>query len=256
MFGLERRRAAVGAGGAAWVAAALWLAAPKALAQPFDPPAQTNVRERIAGSLLSAPGAPAPAAGDQLLAFFNDTLIGVHTFTSDQEDPRAFELLLVGDDPNTEVVEGPRRGQQVQLRFFDASTNFVRTDVAALNEDGEVFNLTFQGQEVIAITDPDGNPLPIPIDLTPRRTLDAVIGQSAGAPGGGGGGGGQDGGAGGASFDVDGDGKVTRRDAAVVLRLVIGARRAVSDEEAARADVNGDGVVDTRDAVAILKSRR
>ncbi len=244
---------------AAWaVGAAVATAAPVA-AQPFDPPAQTNVRERIAGSLLSAPGAPAPAAGDQLLAFFNDTLIGVYTFTSDQEDPRAFELLLIGDDPNTEAVEGPTRGQPVQLRFFDASTNFVRTDVAALNEDGEVFNLTFQGQEVIAITDPDGNPLPIPIDLTPRRTLDAVLGKSASGSGGGGGApstGSPGAGTGGASFDVDGDGKVTRRDAAVVLRLVIGARRAVSDEEASRADVNGDGVVDTRDAVAILKSRR
>lgn len=238
-------------------ALALALAWP-ALGQPFSPPPPTRVRERLAGSLLSAPGAPAPEAGDQLLAFFQDTLLAVHTFTSDQADPRSFELLVIGDDPNTPAVEGPRLGQAISLRFFDVSTNFVRADVAALNNDAEVFNLTFQGREVIEIVDDQGNPLPIPIDLTPRRTVDALLGAKAsdggGAPGGGGASGG--GGAAAASFDVDGDGRVTRGDAVVVIRLVIGARGAVSAEAASRADVNGDGVVDTRDAIAILRSRR
>jgi len=240
------------------VACCVWTAT----AQPFDPPATTSVRERITGLLMSGPGAPAPEPGDQLLAFFNDTLLGVHTFTSDQADPRSFDLLVIGDNPNTQEVEGPKVSQPLSLRFFDASTNFVRTDVAALNTNGEVFNLTFQGRAVIEITDTNGVPLPIPIDLTPRRNLDALIGGDAAKVGGAGGkvvtgAKGKSGASGGsAAFDVDGDGKITRGDAIIVIRLVIGARRAVSDQAASRADVNGDGVVNTKDAIAILRSRQ
>lgn len=223
---------------------ALLLGAP-ALAQ-FDVPAGTSIRERIAGQLLSAEGAPAPEPGDQLAAFFDGTVVGVFSYT-DEDTTRAFELLIFGDNPGTPgIVEGPSRGDRVEIRFFDSSANQIRTDVVVENPNGERFNYRYAGEEVPPILDD----LPIPIDLTPTQNLNFRVGVAAG---GGGGGGDDDDPAG--DYDVNGDGEINTRDAALVLRIVSGASRGVGSDTIARADVNNDNVVNTADAIAILQNR-
>lgn len=223
---------------------AVWLAglaaaavSPAALGQ-FGVPASTNVRERLVGKLLSAEGAPRVASGDQVGAFFDNTLVGVFTFSDSDE----FSFVIFGDNPNTATKEGPAAGDAVQFRFFDASTNETRTDVQAENLQGERFNFRYQGVEVPPLDD-----IPFPIDLTPTRNINLRIGVSQG-------GGGDD-----ADrlnkYDVDGNGKVDEADAAMVLRLVLGAGRGVSEDVLDAADVDGDGRITTRDAIEIMRNK-
>lgn len=221
---------------------ALVLATPSARAQ-FEQPGQSSVRERLTGEMLSAEGAPTPEAGDQVAAFFQGEVVGLFTFTSETSG-RQFSFVVFGDNPSTSEVDGPRQGDRVEFRFFDSSANQVRTDIRVENTQGEAFNYRYGGEEVPPILDD----LPIPIDLTPTRNINLRLGVQ---PGGGGGGGGEPSG----DFDVNGDGTVDKRDAALVLRIISGASRGVSSSVVARADVNGDGVVNTQDAIDILRNR-
>lgn len=210
-----------------------------ALAQ-FGTPGTTNVREKITGKLLSAAGAPTPAAQDQIGAFFNNQLAGAFTFTGTSTD---FSITIFGDSPSTaNTVEGPKAGQPVEFRFFDVSSNQTISGLRVETVQGEAFNYTYGG-ELVEI--PDG--LPFPIDLTPNRNLNLRIGAS-----GGNGGGNEDPKD---KYDVDANGVVDEMDAAMVLRAVIGARRSLSDDELARIDVNEDERVDTADAIEILRNR-
>ncbi|GAB4550670.1 MAG: hypothetical protein Tsb0013_12500 [Phycisphaerales bacterium] len=245
----------------------------EALAQ-FNTPGSTMFRERITGELREGgEQAITPEAGDQIGAFFQDEIVGLFTFTDGSRD---FSITLFGDNPNTEVVEGPDRGDRVVFRFFDGSTNQT-LDLTVLNPQGEAFNFTFQGVEVIDVPG-------LPIDLTPTRQFDLRAGAPTGGGGGGGGGGGD---APGGGMDINGDGRMDVRDAAIVLRALGGAVRpgsrafrdlgiAVSysdgdgreaetgagvielsaDDLLSRCDVNGDGLVTSRDAVMILTSGR
>lgn len=209
-----------------------------AMAQ-FDIPLATSVRQRIAGELLRADDAPIPEPGDQLGAFFAGELVGVFTFTT-QTVGTQFSLTIYGDDPATAVTEGPRPGASVEFRFYDSSTNDVRTDLRTENLVGEAFNYRYGGDEV-----PDGfEGLPLPIDLTPTLAMNlrlgaAPIGETVSS----------------LQLDVDGNGIVTTRDAAIVLRIVSGASRGLSADQISRADVNADGVVTTADAIEILTNR-
>lgn len=226
--------------GSAAVLASL-LASGQAFGQ-FGTPGSTNVRERLTGNLLSAEGAPTVASGDQLGAFFNDQIVGLASFTSGN----GFSIVIYGDNPaTTAVVEGPRAGQAVQFRFFDASANQTRTDLRVENLEGEAFNYRYGGEE---ITIPDG--IPIPIDLTPTRNLNIRLGVSSG---GGGGGGGDDDPK--AKYDVDGNDRVDSADAAMILRIVTGVSRGISDEVRERADVTGDNRIDTSDAIEVMQNR-
>lgn len=220
------------------VIAALAAASP-ALAQ-FNVPATTSVKERIAGTFVESTGAPTPAAGDQIAAFYANEVVG--RFVVETDANREFELIVYGDDPDTALVEGPRRNQRVTFKYYDASSNQT-IDLDVLNTGGEVFNFSYQGEDV--------PPLPVPLpglDLTPTRNLDLRV---AGSDGGSGGDGTTDPGV---KYDVDADGKITIEDAAQILRLVSGAA-VVSADVRKRADVNGDGKVTTADAVEVLRNR-
>ncbi len=238
-------------------ALALLMALPEcAEAQFNDPGQQSNVVERLTGQLLSAEGEPTPEPGDQLAVFFEDQILGVFNYTSGQVDPLEYDILIFGDDPDTEdVVEGPEVGQPIRFRFFDSSTNQTRTDLAVLNAQGEQFNLTFQGEFTFTI--PIMVPGAPPFPDAPAREFDVLLGAegTGGNNGGGGGGGGSGGSAEEPNYDVNNDGSVNKKDAAIVLRVVIGASRAVSAADLARADVNGDGVVNTGDVIEIMRNR-
>ncbi|MBL8746472.1 MAG: dockerin type I repeat-containing protein [Phycisphaerae bacterium] len=212
---------------------------PSALAQ-FGTPGSTNVKEKIVGKLLSAEGAPTPAASDQIGVFFKNSLVGAFTFADSQTD---FTLTIFGDNPSTTAIEGPKAGEKVEFRFYDASANVTRTDVRVENLQGEAFNYRYAGEENLI---PDG--LPIPIDLTPTRNLNLRVGAAQS----GGGGSGNDR----AKYDVDGNGTIDEADAAMVLRMVIGARRGLTDDQLEAADVNGDSKVDTNDAIAVMQNRK
>lgn len=214
----------------------------------------TNILERLGGQLLSAPGAPTPEPGDQVAAFFDDQILGSFTFVSTQSDPLAWEMIIFGDNPDTpNTIEGPAAaangvpGDRITFRFFDAGTNTIRTDVAPVNAQGEVITVTFQGALTIQlpIDIPGAPPLPgipgpdPPFDLTLGIAAPNPVPSTPNGPSG-------------ASRDVNGDGRINKRDAAIVMRILVGARRGVSEADAMRADVNGDGVVNTRDVVAIL----
>jgi hypothetical protein len=209
-----------------------------AMAQ-FGVPGSTNVKEKLVGKLLSATGAPTPAASDQVAAFFGDKLSGAFTFSDSKTD---YVMTIYGDDPNTAAVEGPKAGDKIEFRFFDASANATRNDIIVENLDGEKFNYRYGGE---LNTVPDG--LPIPIDLTPTRNLNLRVGVTA--TGGGGTGDDRD------KYDVDGNGTIDEADAAMVLRMVIGAKRGLSDDELAAGDVNADTRVDTNDAIAVMQNR-
>ena len=199
----------------------------------------TPVRERIAGELLRTDDAPFPEPGDQLGAFFAGQLVGSFTFTS-QTVGAQFSLTIYGDDPATSQSEGPRFGAAIEFRFYDSSTNGVRTDVAPANLGGELFNYRYGGEAV-----PDGfEGLPLPIDLTPTLAMNLRLGA---AP--------LESGESFINYDVDGDGKVSTRDAAIVLRLVSGVSRGLTADQISRADVNADGFVTTADAIEILTNR-
>lgn len=243
------RETSRGFGAHAVARAMLWLAAPLLLGAPalaqFDVPASTAVREKITGQLLSAEGAPAPEAGDQIGAFVGDQVVGLFSFTGETAT-REFVIIIYGDLQTTnDVVEGAKRNEVITFRFFDSSANTDRTDVVVEAPNGERFTYKYAGEEVPPILDD----LPIPIDLTPTRTLNLRVGVT--------GGGGGDGGDGDPvnRFDVDGNGKVQVADAAIVLRIVTGATRGLSEDSLGRADVNDDGVVSSADAIEVLQNR-
>ena len=56
--------------------------------------------------------------------------------------------------------------------------------------------------------------------------------------------------------DVDNNGKITREDAALVIRIVTGSGRGIDAATRGRADVNGDGQVTTADAIEVLRRSR
>lgn len=237
----------------------------------FGTPGSTTLREDVAGQLLPGEGGITPENGDQIGAFFEDELVGSFSFTSSSRD---FRIRIFGDDDESDEREGLRVGQRVEFRFFDASTNNTLT-LAVINEQGESVNFTFQGQVVFEIPG-------LPLDLTPTRLFDLRSGGggSGGGDGGGGGGGEPDVGA-----DLNEDGSIDVRDAAIVLRMIgsgvrpgtrvffdlgIAVRGGEGDREQtappggvlisasslmSRADVDNDGAVTTQDAVVILKSR-
>ncbi|TVQ31701.1 MAG: hypothetical protein EA376_08540 [Phycisphaeraceae bacterium] len=223
------------------------LAAAPALAQFSPPGQQTSIQERIIGVMLPTDENPdPPQPGDQLAAFFDDEIIGLYAFTSDQDDPRSFRIRLFGNDPETEATEGPNVGQAVSFRFFRSLTNTVINAQVIEPGSGQPFNFTFQGSEVPPFDFPD-----LPIDLVPQRNFNMRLGAASGNGGNGGGGGGD-----GPNYDVNGDGRVTREDAALVIRIMVGARRGLSEDVIRRADVNGDGTVDSKDVIAIYRHIR
>jgi hypothetical protein len=234
----------------ALTACVLLVAAPPLAAQ-FGTPGSTLTRERVAGDFVLGSDVTAIEPGDQVGAFFDDELVGVFTVTN-ETGTDGFSFIVFGDDPETpDVVEGPSRNDRVEFRFFDSSTNGERI-AQPLNSSGEPFNYRYGGEVLPPI--PDG----FPIDLTPTASIDLRIGDPSDNDNGGGNGGGDEGGdgggnSGGASPDVDGDGKITTKDAAIVLRFVVGS--AAAGVSASRADINGDGRVDTDDAIAILRQR-
>lgn len=234
------------------------LIAPRAMAQFQSPGSPSDIVERYTGTLESAEGEPAPEAGDQVGVFFGDQIIGLFTFSStSQQDlgPRGYDMLVFGDDPETEGIEGPEFGDTVRFRFFDSSTNTVRTDVAARNEQGETVNVSFQGQETFEIPiDVPGAP---PFPDAPAREFLLVLGAQPadGDDENGDDDGNGDGEAPAGNPDVNGDGEIDKRDAALVLRLVVGGRVA-SEDMVGRADVDGDGAVTTRDAIEVLRAGR
>jgi|GEM_PF-1641883 len=220
-------------------------------------PLVTNTRIRYLGSVLAEPGEPQPEEGDQIGVFFGEQVIGRYTFTLGQTDPIAFSIFASGDDPLTDAVEGPAFGDPISFRFFDASTNFLRTDIVPVNSGGEIINVVFEGQVGIDIPIIDLPPELLfptadpPFDLRlgvvpPNNNNDNNNGSDGGggapAPSG--------------DPDVDNNGKVTREDAALVIRIVTGSGRGVDAATRGRADVNGDGRVTTADAIEVLRRSR
>ena len=192
-------------------------------------------------------GGPIPEAGDQIAAIFKGNVVGLFTFTS-ETGTDSYEILVFGDNPSTNEVEGPKFGQIITFGFFDSSRNIQRENVVALNQRGESIRLRFEGEEVLAIPG-----LPFDFTPTPDGPIDLRLNVEDNSSGGGGGGGGT--GTPSGQFDIDADGKVTTRDAAAVLRVVVGAKRGLTSEQLKSADVNGDGTVDTNDAIEILRNR-
>lgn len=217
----------------------------------FEQPAESQVRERLIGAVIVGEDAPTPEPGDQIGVFFEDVAVGLFVFTSQQDDPLAYEVLVFGDDPSTNLTEGPGVGDPITVRFFDSSTNSILTNVAVLNDSGEAVNLTFQGDLVPVIPG-------LPLDLTPTRNFDIRLGQGGGGDGDGDGDG--DGGGGGGSPtgdpDVNGDGRIDRKDVALVIRIYISGERGVDSAAISRADVNGDGTVNADDAIAVIRAAR
>ncbi len=227
----------------------LALLAPAAHAQ-FGVPGSTDIRERVAGQLSTTNDAPTPEPGDQIGAFTPDgTLVGRQQLSTD--DPTSFRFVIFGDVPDTDPVEGAAIGQRIEFRFYDASRNET-FPLTILNANNEPFNYVYQGEEIPPLPDLPG----VDLDdlIVPVASINLQLGTSPNnGNNGGGNNGGDGGGGGGGNPDVDGDGKVTTKDAAIVLRFVVGAR--VAGVPASRADVNGDGTVDTDDAVEVLRRR-
>jgi len=233
----------------------------------FSPVGDGVVLERIAGMVLPGLDAESIEAGDQIGAFFNDQLIG--SAQIDATNGNEFDITLTGDNPATDAIEGPDVGDPVEFRFFDSSTNFVVNDIRVETVGGERFNFTFQGADLSDVLEGDGPPLPIDFFI-PSRNFNLRVTEGGGPGGGGngdgggdsGGGNGGNGGGGGFNLDVNGDGEVTRKDAALVMRA-IGAARAPSrmrdsgdPMDAAQlqsADVNDDGVVSSQDVAAVIR---
>lgn len=267
----------------AWVrraaaAAALGVCAAPALGQ-FSTPASTAVRERISGSLLRGTDGPTPEAGDEVGAFFNNTICGRFVVGSGGLAADQFSIVIFGDVADTQAVEGPKTGDAVTFRFYDSSANTVLTNVRVENTSGEAFNYRYGGQQLPPIDLPGG------IDLTPTRSLNLRIGAAAS------GGGGTP--TPSTRGDVNGDGKINSEDAALILRAVVSGRADFSATSAptnasggtttsgtnttgtsttgtsttgtsttgtgttataaSRMDVNGDGLVTTDDAIAVLR---
>lgn len=202
----------------------------------FTAPQQSVVRERLVGQLLSASGAPTPEAGDQLAVFAGDELIGVFTFTS--TSGTSVDIVINGDNPDTAADEGATSGQSLTAKFYDSSTGTTLTNVRAQNTSGENISFKFMGELVLDVPG-------VPIDLTPSREVNFLLGVGSGDSGGGGGAG--------TGGDVNGDGKIDKKDAVLVLRVAMGAGFGLSAEITDAADVNGDGVVDVNDAIAVIQ---
>lgn len=202
----------------------------------------------ISGDLVRAEGAPPIEAEDEVAAFFGDIQLGHAVLSAADAASGTYPRFKVyGDNPNTSAVEGPAAGEVITFRYYDASTNTVYTDVRALNDGNEPVNYQWNGSEVI----------PLPIDLgIPLNETDEVtlrIGTGTGDDNSGGGGG--SGQLPSGNPDVNGDGRVTKEDAALVLRVVVGGSRRMDAATVARADVNGDGTVSTDDAIAVLRAQ-
>jgi len=232
------------------VLAAMFIA--DSAAAQLGAPLVTNTRIRYIGSLLLEPGEPQPEEGDQIGVFFGEQLIGRYTYTQGQADPVAFEVFASGDDPQTTAVEGPEFGDPVLFQFYDASTNFLRTDIVPVNSGGEVINVVFRGQ--VGIDIPIINLPPELLFPTADPPFDLRLGVEPADNNGNNGGGGTPTPSG--NPDVDNNGKVTREDAALVIRIVTGSGRGIDAATIGRADVNGDGRVTTADAIEVLRASR
>lgn len=237
--GTDSNRTGLPMGSGVLVALALvlgWLA-PQASAQ-FGTPGSTDIRQRMVGVVVSGEGDPEPQGGDQIAAIFNNEVVGLFVFEGVDPDPD-FNIVIFGDDPETEIVEGPRFGQQVTFRYFQSSTSNT-INMTPVNASGQDSTYFFQGEAL-----PDF-PVILPgFDLTPVRQLDLRFGS-----GGGGAGVGEDQ----ARFDVNGDGRIDQRDVALVLSVVIG--NTTEQGMVSAADINGDGVVSTQDGIAIMRAIR
>lgn len=227
----------------------LLLCAPVSLGQ-FGTPGSTNTRERLAGRLTDggAGEAPSIAEGDQIGVFFEGMLVGLFQFSAASAASGEFSVIIFGDDPSTQITEGPSRGDRVEFRYFDESTEGVLTGLSVRNLQGEILNYRYAGENI--------PPLPIQLpglDLVPTREVNLSFSGSSSNPDTGGGDGGGGGGTPTGNPDVDGDGSITTRDAALVLRIVSGGPSTAAVR--GRADVNGDGAITVADAVAVLRSR-
>lgn len=220
-----------------------------ALAQFDDSLPSSAYAELLSGRLIMGEGGVTPAAEDEIGVFFEDRLVGQTTLTESQATDMEYVVLVFGDDPTTSEAEGPAVGEPITFRFYDASTNTFITNVRVVNASGEPVNFTFQGGQSL----PPEIPLPPELRFPSRTEIDLRIGGGGTDGDGGGNGGGGETPTG--DPDVDGDGVITRKDAAMVLRVVVGGGRLVDEATAARADVNGDGTVSTEDAIAVLRAR-
>ncbi len=254
------------------VVAALLAAPHPAARADFGTVANSTVREKVIGQVVASDGAPVPEAGDQIGAFVGSTLCGVFTFSSTggAAVTRDFTIAINGDVPGTSAKEGPAINEKVTFKFFDSSTSNTLA-MTVLNTAGEASTYKFNGQTVIDLPG-------VPIDLTPSVNFNLRVGASDGN-GNGNGGGSQTN-----KYDTDGDGKVTPKDAALILRAVTGGTASApslktassstaqssssgsgttqqSSSTAAAAttasplDVNGDGKVDVNDAIEVMRNR-
>ncbi|MEM8834384.1 MAG: dockerin type I repeat-containing protein [Planctomycetota bacterium] len=194
------------------------------------------LQERIEGEVLGGEGF-SPEGGDAVRAYFEGEALS----EAQVGDDGRFSILLIGDNTATLTVnEGPVRGANISFRYFDQSQNTERTDVQVETPTGEPFNFTFQGEEVVSV------PF-LPFDLTPTRNFNLRVG----VEGAGGSGSGEPAG----NFDVDGNGVVNTKDAAMVLRIVTTGGTGVDEDTRARADVDGNGAINTQDAIGVLQNR-
>ncbi len=216
-------------------------------AQGFGIPGSTDIRERVAGAIILEDSVGAVEIGDQVGMFADGELVGSFTWGTG-DDTAEFAVIVFGDIPETQLVEGATNRETVTVKFFDSSTDTIREDVRLENAQGEGVTYRYTGEDV--------PPLPVDLpgfDLTPTRALNLHVGVQPTT--GGGGTGDTGGGTSGPNRDVDSDGKITTRDAALVLRIVTGRGAGVSADVISRADVNADGVVTTADAIEIMRSR-
>jgi len=208
----------------------------------------TNIQWLLSGELITGEGGPIPAANDQIGVFFGERLVGQKDLTEQEAADRAYQTLTVyGDDPTTPDEEGPSTNDIITFQYYDESTNTTLTSVQALNRSGEPTNVAYQGDETI--------PFPLPFPIAPTADFDLRLGGDTGGDNGGGDGGGGGGEQPTGDPDVDGDGRITKLDAAMVLRVVTGSTRTLPEGAVGRADVNGDGTVSTDDAIAVLRAR-
>jgi len=237
-------------------------------AAQFGIPLQTTIVQVLEGRLLVSDGEPAIAPGDQLAAVFDGAVSGVYTFTVSQAEPDTFSFSVFGDDPATPEIEGPAPGEVITFQFFDESRSVFRTDLAAINADGETANFVYGGVDTFDPFDELGFDLPGLPDgpIVPPTAIDVQVGASVAPPG--------DGDPGspdtpgtpgtpspatpapsGPTGDVNNDGRIDALDASFVLRAVLGGSAAAGAVSVTSLDINGDGTVNTSDAVAILRLR-
>lgn len=233
---------------AVWCGAAAGLVLTPAASGQADP-LSPDLRERITGTVLVGDSGVVIEGGDQVRALWEGERVGSTTFTGESPDG-SYSVVIAGDVVSTtDEVEGPRRGDRIEFVFFDDSRG-VERPLEPRNAQGESAVVRFEGEQSVTV--------PFFGEILPERAFDLALTGDDGSDDGGGGGDDGDGGDGGGGTptgnpDVDGDGEVTTRDAAIVLRIVVGGR--ASQAERGRADVNGDGAVTTDDAVEVLRAR-